>query len=73
MSDGWFQIGTNFLSALIWVQTVYKGCQQTTKVTASKEQFNIGGIILAPQDKVKALTMSCIYLYVNNVLLIYNK
>ena len=31
------QNSTNILSVLIWVQTVYKGYQQTTKVAASKE------------------------------------
>ena len=32
------QIRTDILSVLIWVQTVCKGYQQTTKVTASKER-----------------------------------
>ena len=35
--------------------------------------INTGGTILALQDKVKSITMSCIYLYIDNVLLIYNK
>ena len=69
----WIQIRTSYLLVLIWVQIVYKGCQQTTKVAASKKHFNMVGTILAMQDKVKAITMSCIYLYINNVLLIYNK
>ena len=32
----WIQIRTDILSVLIWVQTVCKGCQQTTKVAAGK-------------------------------------
>ena len=37
----WIQIRTDVLSVLIWVQTVYKGNQQTTtKVPASKERVN---------------------------------
>ena len=31
------QVRTDILSALIWVQTVRKGYQQTTKVAASKD------------------------------------
>ena len=34
----WIQIRTNILSVLIWVQTVCKGYQQTTKVDASEER-----------------------------------
>ena len=34
----WIQIRANILLALIWVQTVWKGCQQTTKVVVSKER-----------------------------------
>ena len=34
----WVQIKPDVLSGLIWVQTVYKGYQQTTNVTASKER-----------------------------------
>ena len=40
----WIKIRTAVLSALIWVQTVCKGYQQTTKVADSKEvtlDFNI--------------------------------
>ena len=33
----WIKIRTDNLSVLIWVQTVCKGYQQTTKVAASKE------------------------------------
>ena len=36
----WTQIRTDVLSVLIWVQTVYKGFQQTTKFAASKERAN---------------------------------
>ena len=32
----WIQIRTDTLSVLIWVQTVCKGYQQTSKVAASK-------------------------------------
>ena len=39
----WIQIRTNILSVLIWVQTVCKGYQQTTKLTASKE--GVKGVI----------------------------
>ena len=34
------QIRTDILSVLIWVQTVYKGYQRTTKVPASKKELN---------------------------------
>ena len=34
----WIQIRTDILSVLIWVQTICKGLQQTTKVAASKEK-----------------------------------
>ena len=34
----WIQVRTDILSVLIWVQTVCKGYQQTTKFTASKER-----------------------------------
>ena len=34
----WIQIRTYILSVLIWVQTICKGYQQTTKVTLSKER-----------------------------------
>ena len=34
----WIQIRTNILSVLIWVQTVCKGYQQMTKVTACKQR-----------------------------------
>ena len=37
----WIQIRTVVLSVLIWVQTVCKGYQQTTKVAASKESVNL--------------------------------
>ena len=33
----WIQIRTDVLSVLIWVQTICKGYQQTTKVAACKE------------------------------------
>ena len=33
----WIQIRTDILSVLIWVQTVFKGYQQMTKATTSKE------------------------------------
>ena len=33
----WIQIKTDILLLLIWVQTVCKGYQQTTKVAASEE------------------------------------
>ena len=43
--SGWqtvlIQIRTDILSVLIWVQTVCKGYQQTTKVATSKERFHI--------------------------------
>ena len=34
----WIQSRTDRMSVLIWVQTVCKGYQLTTKVTASKER-----------------------------------
>ena len=34
----WIQIRTDFMSALIWVQTVCKGYQQMANVAASKER-----------------------------------
>ena len=34
----WIQIRTDILSVLIWVQTVCKRYQQTTKVAATKER-----------------------------------
>ena len=34
----WIQISTNVLLVLIWVQAVFKGYQQMTKVVASKER-----------------------------------
>ena len=36
----WIQIRADILSALIWVQTVCKGYQQTTKVATSEERVN---------------------------------
>ena len=36
----WIKSRTDILSVLIWVQTVCKGYQQTTKVTASLERVN---------------------------------
>ena len=36
----WIQIRTDALSVLIWVKTVCKGYQQTTKFVASKEKVN---------------------------------
>ena len=36
----WIPIRTDVLSVLIWVQTVCKGYQQTTKVAASNERVN---------------------------------
>ena len=44
----WIQIRTDILSVLIWVQTVCKGYQQTTKVAARKE-------------RVKTITGYCVY------------
>ena len=38
----WIQISTDVLSVLIWVGTVYKGCQQTTKVAANKDRVKSG-------------------------------
>ena len=37
----WIQIRTDILSVLIWVQTVCKGYQQTTKVASSKERVKV--------------------------------
>ena len=37
----WIQIRTDATSVLIWIQTVCKCYQQTTKVAASKERVNI--------------------------------
>ena len=34
----WTQIRTDIMSVLIWVQTICKGYQRTTKVVASKER-----------------------------------
>ena len=34
----WIQIRPNTMSALIWVQTIYKGYQQMTKVAASGQR-----------------------------------
>ena len=35
----WIQIRTDGLSVLIWVQTVWKGYQQMTKLATSKERL----------------------------------
>ena len=37
----WIQIRPDILSGLIWVQTVCKGYQQTTKVATSGERVNV--------------------------------
>ena len=37
----WLQIRTDILSVLIWVQTVYKGYQQTSNVTAGMERAEV--------------------------------
>ena len=34
----WIQIMTDILLVLIWLQTICTGCQQMTKVMASKER-----------------------------------
>ena len=39
------QIGTDVMSVLVWVQTVYKIYQQMTKVAASKERVRVAIII----------------------------
>ena len=36
----WIQIRADILSVLIWVQTVFKGYQQTSEVAVSKERVN---------------------------------
>ena len=38
----WIQIRTDVRSVLFLVQTVCKGYQQTTKITAGKERVNVG-------------------------------
>ena len=40
-SNGLIQIRTDVLSVLIWVQTICKGYQQTTKVAADKERVKL--------------------------------
>ena len=40
----WIQIRTEVLLVLIWVQTVCKGYQQTTKVAANKERVLVASI-----------------------------
>ena len=37
----WVQFRTDVVSVLIWVQTVWKDYQQTTKVAATKEKVNM--------------------------------
>ena len=37
----WIQVGTDIVLVLIWVQTVFKGYQQMTKVATSKKRVNI--------------------------------
>ena len=37
----WIQIRTDIWSVLIWIQTVCKGCQQTTKVAASRQRVKL--------------------------------
>ena len=37
----WIQIKTNILLVLIWVQTVCKGCQQTTKSPLAWKELNV--------------------------------
>ena len=53
---------TNILSVLIWVQTVCKGYQQITKVTASKEQLNklcLQGIRKLPCSIIEMFVKHC--------------
>ena len=42
----WIQIRTDMMSVLIWVHTVCKGYQETTKVAASKERIKCAAISL---------------------------
>ena len=46
----WIQIRTDIMSVLIWVQTVSKGYQETTKVAASKERIKCAALSLGPMS-----------------------
>ena len=43
----WIQVGTDILSVLIWVRTVCKSYQQSTKVAPSKEMVNSHAMFIA--------------------------
>ena len=51
----WIRIKTDILLVLIWVQTVCKGYQMTTKITASKERVKIVSLVENGFYKTKAL------------------
>ena len=54
-----FDPDQNLLSDLIWVQTVCKGYQQTTKAAASKEGVNVGPVIWVPLLGFMVLRNEC--------------
>ena len=49
----WIQIRTYVLSVLIWIQTICKVYQQTTKVTTSKERVKCCKNLNMPEQKVQ--------------------
>ena len=51
-------IRTDILLVLVWVQTVCKGYQQTTKVTTGKERGKTNGIFYKKFDTVISQTDS---------------
>ena len=55
---GWIQVRTDVLLVLIWVQTVCKGYQQTTKVAASKERVQIQLLVKSTCDAVALAIVS---------------
>ena len=54
------------------VENCLKGYMQTTKVAASKEQFNTGGTIFAPEDKSEGFN-NVMYLFVYTQCFVYLK
>ena len=59
----WIQIRTDFVSVLIWVQTVCKEYKQTTKVVTSKERDNA----FLPYVKVPSTKNSALQLQITHL------
>ena len=66
----WIQIRTDVPSFLIWVQTVCKGYQQTTKVAASKDR--IKGIFYCMTSGQNFFTLEPTYRKVVLIILTYH-